>query len=322
MKNQHVLLFLLWGLVIVGILLGWQLKIQWEKHSTPPAPPAVQTSVPRAVNGPLAPQTKQEPVPLKEITHERPVYVHRPYNLGEFSKEEVFKHRVEAVKDSIFDERGYVPSEEVFGGIVSYKPWIATNVCRTAADTLEVNGPSEEDRFIGNPTLLVAVEYPFSFNRFDPRLCTEDSVNLLPQQIAFNPSENEITVTYKKFPFSTIRTNKHAFYAFNGVNARDLGYPFAYVDLNKTTLDMQFVSEDNISTRVVEFQNFIHVGGSCGVSGGCNNGSPRQPFLEFRTDPFENEEPSKEIFVKLWKEKPASAQDPADLVERIVVAEP
>ena len=30
--------------------------------------------------------------------------------------------------------------------------------------------------------------------------------------------------------------------------------------------------------------NFIHLGSSCKVKGGCNNGSPRQEFVEFKND--------------------------------------
>lgn len=322
MTNKFILFLLLGGLVIVGFVLGRQVNKQWINYTAAKKTLSQASFAPRPNPGAdFVPSHRA--LEVKDLPEgEHPIPVQYPQPLGKLSKEEVFKHRIDAVKNSIFQADDYQPSPEVFGQIVSYKPWIALNVCRTPQNTSETDGPSEEDRFIGNPTLLVAVEYPFLFEHFYRHLCTDDTINLVPQSISYHPQKKEITVTYKKFPFPTIRANSYAFYTFNGVNARDLGYPFAYVDLARTTLDMQFSQPNNISTHVIEFQNFIHLGGSCKVSGGCNNGSPRQPALEFRTDPFENAQPSKEILVKLWKEKPSSPQDPADLTERIIVAEP
>ena len=322
MTNKSILFLLVCGLVGVGFVLGRQIKEQWNGYT------AVQKALPQTGFVPHANPgsdvvSSRRALEVKNLPEgERPIAVQRPRPLGKLSKEEVFQHRTDAVKNSIFQAEDYQPSPEVFGQIVSYKPWIALNVCRTPQKTSETNGPSEEDRFIANPTLLVAVEYPFLFDHSYRHWCTEDTTNLMPQSISYHPQKKEITVTYKKFPFPTLRANSYSFYTFNGINARDLGYPFAFVDLAQTTLRMRFSQPDNISTQVVEFQNFIHLGGSCKVKGGCNNGSPRQPALEFRTDPFENAQPSKEILVKLWKEKPSSPHDPADLTERIIVAEP
>lgn len=256
-------------------------------------------------------EPKQDILEDKSSTEVRPLVA-----LSGASKEDVFKLRKEAVAASPFAREGYEPSEEVFGQIVSGKPWIAANACSTARTHQNyTQGPSEETRFINNPTALIAVEHPFSYRR-DADWCTKADHNLLMQQITYDKLNREITVTYLNFPFPTYE--RDTFYDFNGVNARDLGYPYMYVDLQRSTYKLAFLNPSNASTEVAQLQNFIHVGGSCGVKGGCNNGSPRQPMLEFHEDPTASTQ-DREIYIKLWKEKPASVEDDADIVEHIII---
>ena len=84
---------------------------------------------------------------------------------------------------------------------------------------------------------------------------------------------------------------------------------------------MQFVNNSNISTNITEFQDFIHSGGSCGHESGCNNASPSQPMLDFENSHKQNApyEYNKEIYIKLWKNKPLSQNDKPDIVERIII---
>ena len=126
-----------------------------------------------------------------------------------------------------------------------------------------------------------------------------------------------IIVKYYHLPFTT--NNNPSFYMFNGVNARDLGYKYAYLDKKKSTYDVDFISSDNLSTGIQEFQNFIHLGSSCGHEGGCNNGSPRQHFLEFKSNETSYNYENRYIQIKLWKNKPKSPEDPADITERIIL---
>ena len=79
------------------------------------------------------------------------------------------------------------------------------------------------------------------------------------------------------------------------------------------------MNEDNLGTSVHEFQNYIHVGGSCGREGGCNNGSPRQSFSEFKSNATKYNYQNREIYIKLWKSMPTSPQSPADITERIIL---
>ena len=242
--------------------------------------------------------------------------VRPPVALSGTSKADVFKLRKEAVAASPFAREDYEPSQEVFGGIESHKPWIALNACWDIQNNKSyTQGPSEETRFINNPTALIALEMPFPYSR-KASWCTRADTNLLIQKIAYDGSQKEIAVTYLNLPFPLINT--YAYYTFNGLNARDLGYPYMYVDLSKSSYKLKFVNQPNAATQVVKLENFIHVGSSCRASGGCNNGSPHQPMLDFQED-TQTSTQDREIYIKLWKENPASVDDPADMVERIII---
>lgn len=247
--------------------------------------------------------------------------VNEPTELSYKTKDEIYELRKHFFDLSIFKNSKYKPSEEVFGEIESSKPWVANDVCKDEeTNMVKIDGPSEESRFINNPALLVAIEYPFYFSRY-PSIswCTDRSTTLIPSEISYNGELKEIDVTYDKLPFTT--QGNDSFYMFNGLNARDLGYKWAYIDLSKTTYDIDFSEEENISNQVIEFQNFLHLGGSCRHESGCNNGSPRQSFLEFKNNNDTYEYSNKEIYIKLWKNKPSSPLDVPDITEKIILKE-
>lgn len=242
--------------------------------------------------------------------------VNYPLSLSYKSKAEVFSLRKAAVQKSIFKNPDYQPSDEVFGQIEDGKPWISMNSC-LQEDTrkTEISGPSEEARFIMNPTALVMINYPFGnwckAGEYEPH----ENVS----SIKYDSSKNEIIVTYEILNFPTI--DNDAFYEFYGLNARDLGYKYGYIDKSKSTFDLQFVNPKNIGNSIVEFQNYLHTGGSCKHETGCNNGSPFQPMLHFENPHRNNTEynNNKEIYIKLWKNRPNSVYDKPDIVEKIVI---
>lgn len=248
--------------------------------------------------------------------------INPPTELSYKLKENIYTSRINYVKNSIFNSDNYQPSDEIFGNIVSGKPWIANDICKDwQTKAYKINGPSEESRFINNPTILVAIEYPFSFSNYnDISWCTDPVSTITPKQITYQKSKNEITVTYEKLPFET--ENNHSFYMFNGLNARDLGYKYAYIDQSKTTYDkIIFTNTSNISNEIIEFQNFIHLGSSCQVPGGCNNGSPRQSYLEFKQQDTDYSQSNGEIYIKLWHTKPSAPSKKADITEKIIIQE-
>ena len=230
------------------------------------------------------------------------------------SREDVFNLRKEAVAKSPFAQENYRPLAATFGEIVSGKPWYAITLCRSK-DHAETEGLSEETRFINNPTALVAIVPSIMFFTTTKDWCLKDNYNAIMQKITYDGENREITVTYLDLP---LEVKNRAPYEFNGLNARDLGYPYVYVDMARSTYKPSFREANNASTDVYKFRDFLHLGPSCDVPGGCNNGSPRQPEVEFDKDPKSSRWP-REIYLKLWKEKPASPEDEPDLVERIII---
>lgn len=234
------------------------------------------------------------------------------------SKEEIFNLRKSFVAKSIFSTPDYAPSQEVFGQIVGGKPWIANTHCFSAQRNMAVvDGVSEESRYINNPNALVSVEFRWLWKVNNPDnyyFCKSDYVTtMIPKEIFYNKSKNEIDVVYEQLPF----VDKKMFYILNGLNANDLGYKYAYLDKSKSTYHIDFVNRKNISNKIHKFCDYIHLGGSCKVPGGCNNASPRQPELEFINKDMQNST-NKYIYIKLWKNKPLTPFTKPDIVEKII----
>ncbi|MBD5402170.1 hypothetical protein HDR58_05155 [bacterium] len=301
--NKNILVILLLILAVCCVIFNTQISQMFtaKTHIEQPETTADSNIIPLQTNS------------IIEIP------VAQPISLSYKSKSFVYKVRKEAVAKSIFATQNYEPSEYVFGQIENFKPWIACDVCKDRNDPYTIEGPSEETRFILNPAMLVAIEYPFSFNDEGLSWCKSPIENLIPKKISYDGSKKEISVTYEKLPFTT--NGNHTFYIFNGLNAKDLGYQYAYLDNSKSTYKVDFSNEYNFSHEVIEFQNYIHVGGSCGVEGGCNNGSPRQSFLEFKENNTEYLHSNREIYIKLWKNRPNSPYDKADITEKIILEE-
>ena len=248
--------------------------------------------------------------------NEQNIEVAQPIPLSYKSKQEIYNLRKNAVKKSIFNSEYYEPSEEVFGQIEDGKPWVSMNSCLSMGNQKSIiTGASEEARFILNPSALVQINFPFSNwceqGQFKPYLHLKN--------IKYIKDKNEVIVIYEKLNQDTLSNN--SYFSFCGINARDLGYKYAYVDPQKSTYDLQFVNTSNISNRIVEFQDFLHTGGSCRHEGGCNNASPAQPMLDFENSHRANTpyEYNKEIYIKLWKNKPSSPNERPDIVERIII---
>lgn len=248
--------------------------------------------------------------------NEQNIKVVQPIPLSYKSKQEIYNIRKNAVKKSIFNYDNYEPSEEVFGQIQDNKPWISMNSCLSIDNKKSsITGNSEEARFILNPSALVQINFPFS-NWCEP---DQTKLHLHLKDIKYQKDKNEIIVTYEKLNQETLSNN--SYFTFCGINARDLGYKYAFIDLEKSTYNLQFVNTYNISTNITEFQDFLHTGGSCGHESGCNNASPSQPMLDFENSHKQNApyEYNKEIYIKLWKNKPLSPSDKPDIVERIII---
>lgn len=206
------------------------------------------------------------------------------------TKEEIYNIRKKHVASSIFANPNYQPSEEVFGQIISNKPWRSLEVeaCLPPGDITDedrIRGISEESRYINNPHILIGAEKGFVFTSNIHDFCKSPLRYFLPYRTTYDNITNTIIGYYKINP-------DYAPESFNGKNARDLGYQYAFAYKYK---GLHFTEQTNIATAPYKFRDFIHLGGSCGAEGGCNNGSPHQPDLSFKIDSF----PASVTF-KLW----------------------
>ena len=245
------------------------------------------------------------------------IKVNYPISLSYLTKQRIYNIRKQYISESIFENKYYEPSEYVFGQIEDKKPWLSIYLCEDEdAKEHSINGPSEESRFILNPTVLVALEYPFYITGSDYEWCHSNEAIMLPKSVSYSGKNNEISVTYTSLP---IVIQNNSFYQFNGINAKDLGYKYFYIDKEKSTYIPEFTSANNPSTNIQEFNNFIHLGSSCRHPGGCNNGSPRQPSLEFQYKSEKYTRHNAVIYLKLWKERPESADSVSDINEKIII---
>ena len=308
MNNKNLISIILIILAVICVIFNRQISTSFKKQSEKQE----QSTLANPENN-INPSVDNE----TEIID---IQINPPTELSYKLKENILEARANYIQNAIIHSDNYKPSEYIFGSIVSGKPWIANDICKDwQTKALKVNGPSEETRFINNPTILVAIEYPFSFSNYENiSWCTDPVSTITPTKLTYEKSKNEITVSYKRLPFET--ENNHSFYTFNGVNARDLGYKYAYIDQSKTTYDkIVFQSDSNISNQIIEFQNFIHLGSSCQVPGGCNNGSPRQPYLEFKQQDTDYSNSDGIIYIKLWHNKPSAPSQKADITEKIII---
>ena len=225
-------------------------------------------------------QTETQAADVENIT------INSPINLSYKSKQEIYNIRKSYVEKSIFAKPDYEPSEEVFGGIVDNKPWIsmdwsfAYDYNNPENYVIETNGPSSHSRSLINPSLPVFIDYPFAIPRV-PEYVSEYSIMpllMVPVKAVYYKPQKEVDITYKKL----ITPKGEGGYQINAINARDMGYNYIFVDKNKSTYNIKYISNDNLSTSIKELTDFIHLGGSCKVSGGCNNWSITREDLQFR----------------------------------------
>ncbi len=237
------------------------------------------------------------------------------------TKQEIYDIRKKYVAKSIFKSDNYEPSEEVFGQIEDGLPWrsVFTEVC-TNSPIAETRGFSEESRFINNPILLIGLRNGSGINVSDKNninikldFCDGRVSWIFPDKITYSKNKKTITVYYNDLH---ILPTKFISYYIETINAQDFGYKYGkMIPNNKISFKNP---KDNISTRIYEFQDFIHKGDSCGVEGGCNNCSPYIEGYEFSPllDYFNKEK--KTIEFKLWKTKPQKDDVEADMNYRIV----
>ena len=237
----------------------------------------------------------------------------RPPREYDFSPlEPILQARVSYVRaePGLLDSLGvvdYAPSRQVFGQLVAGKPWWGLNGLSFYGNgEKSIDGDSEESRFVENPYLFVAMQ--------------EVWANIVPPPFVAHP-------VYPKATWLGFSADGHigwarydvtSFYAEGGrlgyhepkdrsihacmYNAVDLGFPFFAYDARAS--DGVRASDYSILRE----PEFIHLGGSCGYAGGCNNASP--PFAPFLL--HVDKLPSR-LAVRLWREVPSASTDAPDV---------
>lgn len=208
-----------------------------------------------------------------------------------------------------FSPPDYAPRDSIFGQITDGKPWWGILGLSYYGNDPQhsIDGPSEESRFIANPYLLVGLDMSGATIVWDSSIAPHP-VYPVPTGLWWRQDGRLAIARYDVSAFQAASQQIHTASAFRqklylaAYNARDFGYNHLYVSPQES---------ENITaaTQPARLIQFIHTGGSCGHPGGCNNMSPHQPEMEITVDAL----PAL-AFIKLWKQAPADAAAPADMV--------
>ncbi len=235
--------------------------------------------------------------------------------LREFSGKsvyEIFSLRKDAIKTSpLFSSiKQYTMNQNVFK-IEDGLPWIGAyeSTCHGITENIG-NGPSRNSFEILNPEILlnnITMDYNFEADGIP---CSEVDY-LYPNRLNYNSKTNTITAYVDVRNFR----KKNGFYpyiALGDINAGDLGYNWVYSN-PKDNINVKFTEKNNVTLEPMQTASYIHKGYACKLKGGCNNISPRISSYDFQI----LRENARVVF-ELWKNKPISKYQPADVIYRIV----
>jgi len=224
------------------------------------------------------------------------------------SKSEIFNIRRRFVtKHRNLIDGSYSPSKEVFGQIVGGKAWWGIDgLIYYGAGKKSIEGPSDESRFICNPFILVGLDEGVYY-RGKGRIPREKYPRPVSLVWSADRKYGKVIYAIRRFwasHYPGSRNRKERKLELVAYNARDLGYKYLYIDMKKS----RYITLLAGKPRIIRIPQFIHVGGSCGYPGGCNNMSPYCKDLLFRSKRY----PSR-VVCKLWKNKPINEYTPADM---------
>lgn len=205
----------------------------------------------------------------------------------------------------------YQPSEEVFGGIEDGRPWWGMlGFCYYGNGERSIEGLSVHSRFIVNPYLLVGLDEGWAYRVKDKKLKPK-AIYPRPTKLIWEEHRSWAKVTYdvKRFwkearKYGFIRAKEHTFDLI-AYNARDLGFSYLYVDTEESKNIVSLNKEDE--ALFIPFM--IHLGGSCGYPGGCNNMSPDAPEFVIKVKRL-----PAQAYIKLWRSKPETTRQTPDMV--------
>jgi hypothetical protein len=230
-----------------------------------------------------------------------------PVVLNGSSKEYILKLRRQYIdKIPALAPKNYKPSMDVFGQIQDGKPWWGMmGMCYYGPGEKSILGVSKESRFIVNPYLLVGAE-EVNAHIIPVKDAVDKEFYPSPIRLSWQKNGSQAQVTYNVEEFYR-QAVKYRYPDTNDLylsdyNARDFGFNYLAVDSS---------GSENITAafdKIININQFIHTGGSCGYPGGCNNKSPHQDELVIKWSKL----PAK-ISIRLWKAQPANARQKADM---------
>jgi hypothetical protein len=240
------------------------------------------------------------------------------------TKDQILSKRNEEIVKlaEILEVTDYVANSDVFSQIQSDKPWWGLHgLMYYGPGPLSTTGPSIRSGSILNPLILIWPSFfetaLVSANAWkEPKLNSPEvlALKLYPEvsDIVLDASHHRIEVTYQVSHFKTYLESylkgklPEIPLDFEGVNARDLGYPYVLLEPHGSKGIFKTVPS---GAPFTESNAFYHVGNSCGFNGGCNNLSPKIPAL---SDWSLHTLPAQAAF-KLWKSEPANITMDADV---------
>ncbi len=303
-KKSIFITLLATGLIVSGIfqIIDKNNAFHYKTAQLPQQSNEISAKIPVS-----ATQNKNSDDELTEIK------VNAPTEYDYLSREEIFNLRKKYVNDLIFASKFYSPSNEVFGAIEGGKPWYGENVaCPFSAKDI-TKGYSARSVYLNNPAVLVGPIQTLGYKYpQDTPFCQNKLLNFIPQKILYSKNANLIIVNYNanNSLIHNIQEPQYGMpFGFVGLNARDLGYKYGYAVSYKNII---FKENNNISNHLYTFRDFLHTGGSCKVPGGCTNTSPLQPEMDFVITQL-----PAHITFKLWKNKPASLQENAEIMFKV-----
>lgn len=241
------------------------------------------------------------------------ISLQEPAEFDGLTRKELIRLRIDSIgESSILIEGDYGPMIKPFGSIIDKKPWwgLEGEFCYGYGGKESIRGASEESRFFLNPFLLLGLDEGKAFIS-GSKNC--HPVYPRPTRLTWDPSRAKAQVDYdmqrffkEKIRYPVWANGEENTFDLDNTNARDFGYTYMYVDKDRS-FGVAPLNSPSIFDQPVNLRSLIHLGSSCGYPGGCNNGSPYDSRLMFSL----LETPAL-LSCKLWQDKPASVEEPAD----------
>lgn len=242
------------------------------------------------------------------------IALNAPIELDFLSKARVFAlRRTYALAYPELVGTAYAPSEAVFGGIEDKKSWIGiVGMTYYGYGMHVIDGPSEESRFIANPYLLVGLHEPHSYDLTRQPGLKPRGIYPRPRRLQWRCDSRVAMVTYDvtQFLADAAACRHHVIlkdrrFDLIAYNARDLGLAYCAVDPEGSREVVAGFSPG----RVYQIPFMLHCGGSSRYPGGSNNMSPSAPAFSVVVKKL----PAR-VSLKLWYQRPVSADDAPDMV--------